>query len=100
MTKQLDIFTRYPSAPGHQKTDTSKAGAKAAKPSASTLRELCLAELRKKQRTADEVAAALGQSVLSIRPRFTELKVRGEIEDTGVRRRNESGVNAIVWRVK
>lgn len=48
--------------------------------------------------TADEVADVLGQSVLSIRPRVTELANNDEIEDSGERRRNASGRNAIVWR--
>jgi hypothetical protein len=47
--------------------------------------------------TADEVAAALGESVLSIRPRFTELLQVGWITDTGIRRPNISGRNATVW---
>ena len=49
--------------------------------------------------TADEVAAQLGESVLAIRPRVTELAKDGRIADTGERRKNASGRKAIVWRL-
>jgi hypothetical protein len=47
--------------------------------------------------TADEIAARLGESILTIRPRITELNKLCKIKDTGVRRPNSSGRNAIVW---
>ena len=40
----------------------------------------------------------LGESVLAIRPRFSELRALGQITDTGARRINDSGRSAIVWR--
>jgi hypothetical protein len=40
--------------------------------------------------TADECAHRLGMNILSVRPRFTELKALGLIHDTGLRRRNWS----------
>lgn len=48
--------------------------------------------------TADECASALGESVLSIRPCFTELKRQGRITATGERRPNISGRSAHVFR--
>jgi hypothetical protein len=50
--------------------------------------------------TADEVARRLGRSVLSIRPRVSELAnaERPWIARTGARRKNESGRWAAVWR--
>lgn len=48
--------------------------------------------------TADEVAAHLGLSILSIRPRITELSKAGLIVKTGLRRANISGCNANEWR--
>jgi hypothetical protein len=48
--------------------------------------------------TADEIAAQLGCSILSVRPRVSELNVGGEIEQTGARRKNASGMTATVWR--
>ncbi len=41
--------------------------------------------------TADECAAHLALSPLSIRPRFTELKKLGLVQETGSRRKNISG---------
>ena len=49
--------------------------------------------------TADEIAVALGESVLAIRPRCSELKAAGLIHATGARRRNASGMSAAVWVV-
>jgi predicted ArsR family transcriptional regulator len=50
--------------------------------------------------TADEVAKDLNLSVLSVRPRVSELNRTGKIEQTGGRRKNDSGMTATVWRVK
>lgn len=55
--------------------------------------------------TADEVAHALGESVLAVRPRITQLhrppdSCKGWVQmirDSGFRRPNVSGVNAVVW---
>ena len=55
-------------------------------------------ELMKCAATADEVASKLDRSILAIRPRCTELSHFGLAEDTGKRRRNATGRNAIVWR--
>ena len=48
--------------------------------------------------TADEIAARLGQSVLAVRPRVSELFHAGLIEKTGERRSNASGLSAHVWK--
>jgi predicted ArsR family transcriptional regulator len=50
--------------------------------------------------TADEIAKDLDLSVLSVRPRVSELKRLGEIKQTGARRKNESGMTATVWRIE
>lgn len=50
--------------------------------------------------TADEISAELGESVLSIRPRCTELLQRGVIERTGERRRSSTGRMQHVLRLK
>ena len=102
---QPDLFEpRYPDVPGAARgVDTSIAAAEEMKPRAAILREKCLAHLKRwgmTGSTADECAAALNESVLSIRPRFTELLRANRIQDTGTRRPNASGRNAIVWKVK
>lgn len=67
-------------------------------PRAQPLRAQVLAVLRDGSLTADECAAVLHKSVLSIRPRVTELVRLGLIADTGRTRKNQSGINATVWR--
>ena len=92
-----DLFT-YPCAPGAQDRDTSQAAAESVAPEAHQLRAKALAVLeRSNGLTADEVAGRLGLSILSIRPRLTELSRLGKVRDSGLRRRNASGRNAIVW---
>ena len=92
-----DLF-RYPDAPGAQDRDTSQAAADFIAPTAPQLRARALAVVeRSNGLTADEVAGRLGLSILSIRPRLTELSRLGKVRDGGGRRRNKSGRNAIVW---
>jgi predicted ArsR family transcriptional regulator len=64
------------------------------------LRRLVLGALAATPRglTADEIAAALDESVLAVRPRVSELFHAGLIEKTGERRPNASGLCAHVWK--
>jgi predicted ArsR family transcriptional regulator len=50
--------------------------------------------------TADEIAIRLGLSILTARPRCAELVKRGFLEDSGQRRKNNSGRSATVWTLK
>lgn len=95
-------MNRYPDVPGAKADGTSQDAAEHAAPTSARLRGLTLREIHKSKHglTADEAAERLGLSLLSIRPRVTELKRLGEIEDSGVRRKNESGRKATVWRMK
>ena len=84
----------YPAHPGARDRDTSIAAADAIAPQAPNLRtatKSALAASEPHGLTADEVAAVLGLSILSIRPRVTELSRMGVIEDSGARRANQSG---------
>lgn len=79
--------------------DTRRAAHAAIEAEASALRARCLDALaRHGDLTADECATILGESVLAIRPRMSELRKTGLIEDTGTRRPNLSGHSATVWR--
>jgi hypothetical protein len=49
--------------------------------------------------TGEQVARAARLSILSIRPRLTELQEMQLIEDTEARRKNTFGNNEIVWRI-
>jgi len=96
---QLGLFdAQYPSSPGYKRAGTSSAAAEVVKPRVATLREQVLALLKLAPLTADECAARLDKSILSIRPRLSELVARNLIEETGSTRRNESGIQATVWR--
>jgi len=94
---ELD-FARYPAAPGYKRGGTSKAAADSMKEKAPTLRQKVLDVLFHQELTADECAAEVGKSLLSIRPRLTELLRLGKIADTGETRHNASGKQATVWR--
>jgi predicted HTH transcriptional regulator len=94
---QQDLFA-YPNSAGWRRTRTSRQAAAAIQPRVATLRERVLALLKDASLTADECAAKLDKSILSIRPRLSELLALGKIEDTGRTRKNDSGVQATVWR--
>ena len=87
----------YPCCPSPGVTDTSRQAAEAILPRVQTLREKALAVIRERPSSADEVSEALNESVLSMRPRVTELFKLGLIYDSGQRRKNQYGRNCIVW---
>lgn len=91
-------MTRYPFEPGHKDTDTSLEAAVSMSERAVTLRSACLRILRYRNATADECANILRESVLAVRPRISELKEMNMVRDSGLRRFNQSGKRAIVWR--
>jgi len=87
----------YPHHPGSQPTPTSIEAAPTPA-TASRLRQMTINCLRSHgAQTPDECATRLGLSILSIRPRFTELKRLGQIVATGDRRANRSGKSASVF---
>ncbi len=98
----MDLFDyqSYPERPGYKATGTSSQAARAAAPRAPTVRDQILALLRQGDATPDEAAAALGVSILTARPRFSELARMGLVFRTGGRRKNESGLMADVWRAR
>lgn len=77
--------------------DTRREAYEAATVLAADVRERCLSALEDAALTADEVAERTGDSILTIRPRMTELKQQGRIVKTPLRRRNKSGKSATVW---
>lgn len=86
---------------GYQRTETSFGAAVRAAVNARNVRDRVAAVLTERgPMTADEIAAVLGLSILTVRPRVTDLNKAGRIEDTGARRQTGSGNAAIVWRVK
>ncbi|MDE2103561.1 MAG: hypothetical protein KGL39_40350 [Patescibacteria group bacterium] len=106
MSRIAEAFDASPyrdGIPGRKEETTSRLAAERFASTADTLRSLVLSAIAAEPRTADEVAEALGQTVLAIRPRVSELrklnKVRPLFGPDGrqVRRANASGINAIVW---
>lgn len=87
----------YPHEPGHKGGETSRHAAEDMASRAATLRGKVMRLLTTHDLTADECARALGENILAIRPRLSELHVLGAIFDTGERRRNVSTKRAIVW---
>ncbi len=86
---------RYPEAPGHKgDLETGKDAAREMQSEAGTLRASCLATLERGDFTADEIAQQLGRDILSIRPRISELRLKGKVYPTDLRRPNASGKNA------
>ena len=96
-------FAPYPLSPGYKTGGTSRDAARAVSASAPLLRERVFATIRDagaRGLTPDETAAAIGESVLGVRPRFSELGKTGRIIPTGERRTNQSGLKAKAWRVQ
>lgn len=103
MTEQMSLAAyaerdRYPHSAGYKRNGTSQESATRIAPRARTLRDRVLSALKIEPLTTDEVAERLGESVLSIRPRFSEALALGLIEETTETRRNRSGRLATVWR--
>lgn len=92
------IKPTYPQVAGYKERGASKEAAEKFEPCAKTLRNQVWQIFESgKQLTADEVACKLGVSLLSVRPRVSELAAQGLIKKTGERRENESGLMANVW---
>ena len=90
----------YPDRPGYKKRSTSKAAANSMLSKSKTLQAKCLELLKQRAMTADEIATALDETELAIRPRISELAKKNLIFDMGYRRKNKSGRSAIVWGIK
>jgi hypothetical protein len=91
----------YPDAPCFKAPGPSEEAAERVAGQAKVLRAKVIAAYQERHPagfTADEVAAELNQSILSVRPRVSELRRSGDLIDTGQRRPNESGLKATVWR--
>lgn len=93
----------YPQHPGYKVNGPSQEAAIKVAPKAPNLRDKAVEIFNQHHRlglTADELAFLLNVSVLSIRPRVSELFRMGIIEDSKTRRTNQSGSTVTVWRLK
>lgn len=91
--------TSYPHTAGFKTERPETSVAAARNTDAAALRERCYAALVGNPSTADEVAARIGESILAVRPRISELRAMRRIALTTERRKNTSGHSAAVWRV-
>ena len=99
-TPLLDWTPRYPESPGFKSPGPSQEAAEKVSKRVAYLQGKCLEALRTHgPLTADEIADKVGETILSIRPRCSELKRAGRIIKTDARRLNVSGCSATVWRV-
>ena len=92
----------YPNGPGWKSGNTSRDAAIAVSATSPLLRERVFALIRAAGPaglTPDECAEQLGESVLGVRPRFSELAKKSRIMPTGEKRRNQSGLRAKCWKM-
>ena len=94
-------MSSYPHRPGWKVSGSSSDAAHAIARRAKTLRHCVHSFLIDRHPTAfsaDQIADSLGETILSIRPRVSELNKLGLIEAANQRRKNESGMTASCWR--
>lgn len=95
--------SRYPGVPGSSNETTSKEAADEFQSEAVLLRKKVLSlidESGPAGMTAYEAVEITGRIKDSIAPRFTELRHKGLIVDSGKKRKTPSGRNCIEWVTK
>lgn len=94
-------MSHYPATPGaKERGGTSEEAARSVAQRVAHLHKQILSLLEVHgPMTADETAERLGESVLTIRPRFSELNRARLIFKTSERRKNRSGRSAVVWKL-
>lgn len=83
-------------------TDTSRAAFEAIQPIAPAVLDQVYDAIRMmgdEGLTTNECAALLDIDKGTVQPRTSELRDSGKIMDSGLRRLNDSGKKAIVWKV-
>lgn len=103
MTQQ-DLFSPrspYNGEPPHVRhSETSKAAARDVRPKSGTLRAIVLDFIRNRGErgaTDEEMQYLIPMMANTQRPRRCELVERGLIQDSGKKRENASGKEAVVW---
>lgn len=92
-------MSEYPEHPGFKVPGPSQEAAAVIQNTARTIRVEVLRTLilNVGGMTADEIAGHLQMSVLTVRPRVSELHRAGMIRKTDRRGKNQSGMSATVW---
>jgi hypothetical protein len=87
--------------PYRQGNPTSQAAAESVAHVAPTVRETvyeCIAAAGPHGRINNEIADDLGRKLQTVCARVAELRLAGRIKDSGIRRKTDTGRDAIVWR--
>lgn len=95
-----DNEKRYPDVARHRGVDTDIEAAETMPPKIGRVQRLALEAVRnagERGLTSDETAETLHSDRWSIQPRLSELRLKGLVVESGLRRRNSTGKNAIVW---
>jgi hypothetical protein len=95
----MDLFD-YASSAGHRGVETSVDAARAMSTSAPALRDKvfrAVAAAGERGLTVLEMCQRHGLDRMGVQPRFSELRSMRKIADSGLRRKNPSGVRAICW---
>ena len=90
----------YPFQPGHKgPSETGLIAAKRIATRATTIRARTLAVIERRNATAEEIAAEIGEHPMVVRARCSELRAQGLIEDSGDRGEGFLGGKVIRWRI-
>lgn len=97
----MQIELTYPEAPGYKTGGASKQAAKRIAPKATTLRDRVLSVFQSHgPMTADQCAERMGASILSIRPRVTELSKLGKLRKLDKMTAGQFGANQHLYQVR
>ena len=96
---QAELFGEAPVKGLARRTDPETAKAAARKAPAAGLQMRVLDALRRSREglTSHELAALLGEDLVSVSPRLRPLANKGLVRDSGERRAGPSGTKSIVW---
>jgi|TARA_R110002020_G_scaffold4445_4_gene19435 hypothetical protein len=87
---------------GYQQTDTSRQGADFNKQGKLSIRKQIkdlFVNADKVMLTVEEISKSVFKPEISVKPRVTELKNEGILQDSGYRRMGKWGTNIIVWEL-
>jgi len=90
-------MSEYPNLPGWKEGDTSRQAAEAMVHAPTLRGTVYTFIIIHPGHTADEIAEHLGESILAIRPRVSELRRLGLIVEDG-KGKNKSGATAHRWK--
>lgn len=97
----MQLELTYPSSPGYKTGGASRQAAKRIAPKAATLRDRVLSMFQAHgPMTADQCAERMGASILSIRPRVTELSKLGKLTKLDRMQPGQFGANQHLYQVR